>query len=266
MHATPMAVLKQLPEGLIRRLRISCLLVAGFIAVPSWALDATHARFTRLLADQVEAGRVDYAALKARPGELDAYLGELAAVTRPEFDRWEKPGQLAFLINLYNAATLHLIVENYPVKSIKDIGGFFKSPWKLPIVRLWGDLVTLDTVEHDLLRAKYAEPRLHFALVCAAKSCPPLRPEAYVGDRLDAQLNDQAKQFLTDPTKNRVDSAAQTLWLSSIFKWFEGDFTSGGKTLPEFVAPYLSEADRQALAAGRFKVRFTDYDWSLNRR
>ena len=121
-----MAVLKQLPEGLIRRLRISCLLVAGFIAVPSWALDATHARFTRLLADQVEAGRVDYAALKARPGELDAYLGELAAVTRPEFDRWEKPGQLAFLINLYNAATLHLIVENYPVKSIKDIGGFFK--------------------------------------------------------------------------------------------------------------------------------------------
>lgn len=261
-----MAVLKRLQEALIRRLRIPCLLAAGLIAVPSWALDATHARFTRLLADHVEAGRVDYAALKAKPAELDSYLDELAAVTRPEFDQWEKPRQLAFLINLYNAATLHLIVENYPVKSIKDIGGLFASPWKLPVVRLWGGTVTLDAVEHDLLRAKYAEPRLHFAIVCAAKSCPPLRPEAYVGDRLDAQLNDQARQFLTDPAKNRVDSAAKALWLSAIFNWFEGDFTAGGKTLPEFVAPYLSEADRKALAEGRYKVRFTDYDWSLNRR
>ncbi len=217
-----------------------------------------------VLAVNVRDGAVDYAALKAAPGELDGYLNDLAQVSRAEFDQWSQARPLAFLLNLYNAATLKLVADNYPVKSMKKIGGVFGSPWKQKVVRLWGDTVTLEEVEHGILRAKYAEPRLHFTLVCAAKSCPPLRTEAYVADRLEAQLDEQGHRFLADPAKNRVDAAARILWLSPIFKWFEADFTAGGKTLPEFVAPFLAESDRTAVAAGEFGVKFTAYDWSLN--
>lgn len=246
------------------RLVLSAWLLLGAFLGRVEAFDHSHARLAKILSAHVADGWVDYAGLKADPTGLQSYLDEVAGVTEDEFKGWTEPQQIAFLLNLYNAATLRLVADHYPVKSIKKIGGLLSGPWKQEVVRLWGRTTTLDEVEHGLLRARYAEPRVHFALVCAAKSCPPLRAEPFVADRLDAQLTDQGKQFLAQPAKNRVDLAAKTLWLSPIFDWFRADFTKEGKSLEEAVAPFLADADARQVRSGGLKVKFTAYDWSLN--
>jgi hypothetical protein len=218
--------------------------------------DPTHAAYDALLKQHVENGRADYRALKAAPQALDAYLAAAGSVAEAEFRAWAEPRQIAFLANLYNAATLKLIVDHYPVKSIKDIGGFLKGPWDQPAARLFGKAITLNALEHDILRKDYAEPRLHMALVCAAKGCPPLRGEAYVGDRLDAQLDDQSRAYLTGPRGLQVDRARGEARVSSIFKWYGKDFAS----VPAFVARYSGQN------LDGLKIRYLDYDWSLNER
>ena len=150
----------------------------------------THAAYDALLKQFVADGRVDYQGLESDSSALDHYLDSIAAISEATFNAWTKPAQLAFLINLYNAATLKLIVDHYPIKSIKNIGSFFKGPWDQPVVRLFGQTITLDNLEHDIIRKDYSEPRIHLALVCAAKGCPPLISEAYVAGRLDDQLDD----------------------------------------------------------------------------
>lgn len=247
-----------------RSSRLAALLLFLVIGEGIQAFDHTHSRLAKVLSAQVTNGAVDYAALKSSPAELRSYLNETAAVKEDEFKKWAQPQQVAFLLNLYNAATLQLVADHYPVASIKKIGGLFGSPWKQEVVRLWGRTITLAELEHGLLRARYTEPRIHFALVCAAKSCPPLRAEPYLPEKLDVQLTDQAKRFFAQPEKNRVEVATKTLWLSPIFKWFADDFSKDGRTLPEFVAPFFTEADAKSLRSGNFKVKFSDYDWSLN--
>lgn len=236
------------------------------LAREAQAFDHAYASLARVLAAQVKNGEVDYSALKAAPVELNACLADMAAVKEGEFKTWTEQQQIAFLVNLYNSSTLQLVADHYPVKSIKKIGGLLGNPWKLEAVRLWGRMTTLDEIEHGLLRARYAEPRVHFALVCAARSCPPLRAEPYVADRLDAQLTDQARRFFAQPAKNRVDAAAGTLWLSPIFRWFAADFTKDGRTLEQFVTPFFDEADAKRIREGGLRVKFTEYDWSLNSR
>lgn len=244
------------------------LLLAGFVAaLPVQAFDQTHARWGRVLDAVLRSNRVDYAALQARPAELDAYLAEVAAVPAAEFAGWPRADRLALLLNLYNAATLKLIADHHPVKSIRDIGTLPGAAWRMPVVRLGDRLMTLDHLEHRIIRPEYAEPRIHFALVCAAVSCPPLRPEPFTGAKLEAQLGDQARLFLADTAKNRFDAATGTLHLSPIFKWFQEDFTAGGHTLESYVAPQLPPDAAAALnSAKRVRVRFTDYDWALNGR
>jgi hypothetical protein len=134
------------------------------------------------------------------------------------------------------------------------------------VVSLFGKQVTLDHVEHDLLRKDYKEPRIHFALVCAARSCPPLRGEPFVADKLDEQLEDQGRTFLNTPSKNRVDSAKRTAYLSKIFKWFGGDFEAQAESILAFVRPYFVEETAKAMKEGTFQVEYLDYDWSLNDR
>ncbi|MFN0068771.1 MAG: DUF547 domain-containing protein [Limisphaerales bacterium] len=243
-------------------------LVAMLLAtLPASAFDQTHARWGRVLDTVLSSNRVDYAGLKARPAELDAYLAEVAAVPAAEFASWPRADRLALLLNLYNAATFRLIADHYPVGSIRSIGTLPGAAWRLPVVRLGGQLMTLDHLEHQVIRAEYAEPRIHFALVCAAVSCPPLRPEPFAGARLDAQLDDQTRLFLADADKNRLDAATGTLHLSPIFKWFKEDFTVGDRTLEAWVKPFLPADTARALgAARRVKVKFTDYDWALNGR
>ncbi len=226
------------------------------------AFDQSHALLDGVLKKYVTAdAKVKYKSLKANRTDLDTYLGQVSAVTSSEFDGWTKEQQLALLINLYNAATLQLIIDHYPVESIKKIGGVFKGPWKQPVVRLFGKVITLDTLEHKVLRTQYSEPRLHFAIVCAAKGCPPLRAEAYTGAQLDAQLEEQGRRFLADTKKNYVTGDA--LFLSPIFKWFEEDFTKTKKYVTNYVRDYFPKDTAAKIGSG-FPVKFTDYDWSLN--
>ncbi len=239
---------------------------AGFalLATIAHAFDHNHATLDDLLHQQVRDGWVNYAALKVTPQPLDRYLDSVAAVSERDFATWPEKDRLAFLINLYNAATLKLIVDHYPVKSIKDIGGFFSGPWKQKVVRLFGNIITLDDLEHGIIRKDYREPRAHFALVCAARGCPPLCAEAYTGTRLETQLDDQGRVFLAQTAKNRVDAATHTVWLSPIFKWFAEDFEAAAGSALKFVTPFFSEEERRTLVSGDFKVDYTTYDWSLN--
>lgn len=232
--------------------------------MPAAEFDHGHPRFDRVLKARVRDGLVDYQALKASPGDLDGYLAELAAVNEPVFDKWTAPQRLAFLINLYNAATLRLIADHYPIKSIKKIGGLFRGPWDQPVVRLFGRTITLDVLEHQILRVQFDEPRLHFAIVCAARGCPPLRAEAYTAGQLEQQLNDQGKVFLRTASKNSVDLPTRTLTLSPIFKWFAADFERGHGSVIRFVAPFFPDRIRRELDKSGWRVKYSAYDWSLN--
>ena len=240
-------------------------LIAALFSMRTMAaeFDDTHALFTGVLERHVRNARVDYAALKARPSDLNRYLDQVARVSRTEFKRWSGPRQIAFLSNAYNAHTLRLIIEHYPVKSIKDIGGLLNGPWDQPVVKLFGETITLNTLEHKILRKDYDEPRLHFALVCAAKGCPPLRGEAYVGARLEEQLVDQARQFLAEPGKNRIAATERAVYLSPVFKWYGGDFEKKHGSVLAALKPYWPDKSG-ALVQDDFKIRYTDYDWSLN--
>ena len=245
--------------------------------VSAQEFDHAHADYDALLRKHVENGRVDYRALKKSPQALKGYLDSLAEVSERQFKQWSEARQLAFYFNLYNAATLKLIVDHYPVDSIKDIGGWFKGPWDQEVVRLFGETITLDNLEHDIIREEYDEPRLHMALVCAAKGCPNLRSEAYVGEKLDEQLDDQVRRFLASPKGMRVDRRRDRVHVSSIFKWYGEDFV--GKYTPRtgfngldkteravanFCAQYTSKANQAYLKAGDYKIKYLDYDWSLN--
>lgn len=221
------------------------------------AFDHTHAALTAILKKHVNnVGMVDYKALQADRAGLDAYLKTTAAVAEKDFKSWAENDQIAFLTNVYNAETLQYIIDNYPVKSIKKLGPFLGNSWDEKNVDLFGGKSTLNKVEHSMLRKDYDEPRLHFALVCAAKSCPPLRTEAYTGAKLDSQLTDQAKVFLAESAKNRVEG--DTLYLSMIFKWYGDDFKKDGKTYINYINSFY-DADTTKL-----DVEYTDYDWDLN--
>ncbi|MBI4323707.1 MAG: DUF547 domain-containing protein [Chloroflexi bacterium] len=243
-----------------------CALALGCAIIASQAtaaeFDQTHALFTGVLTNFVKDTRVNYAALKAHPQDLNRYLDQIAAVSKAEFKKWNEPQQIAFLSNAYNAHTLRLIIDHYPLKSIKDIGSFLKGPWDQPVVKLFGETINLNTVEHKILRVDYAEPRLHFVLVCAAKGCPPLRSEAYVGARLEEQLVDQAKQYLAETAKNRVEAAEHTVFLSPIFKWYGSDFEKKSGSVLAALKPYWS--GKSVAGYEEFTIRYTEYDWSLN--
>jgi hypothetical protein len=185
-------------------------------------------------------------------------LGVLAQV---DPDALSHDARFAFYINAYNAWTLKLILTGYPgVASIKDLGSFFSSPWKKKIVKIHGETLTLDQIEHEILRPEFKDPRVHFAINCAALSCPPLRSEPYEADRLDAQLDAATIAFInrTDRTYMQGD----TLYVSRIFKWFNEDFKPD---VEGFVRRYARDGLKAKLdAVDKIKVRYLDYDWSLN--
>jgi hypothetical protein len=239
-------------------------LCAAALAASGGAFD--HAAFDRLLKAHVAGGRVDYDAF-ARDPAFPRYLDALARAQPYALSEKE---QLAFWINAYNAYTIQLVNAHGERESIRNIDktlGLVKAmgPWKEEIVRAGGRTLSLDAVENEILRKRFREPRIHFALVCAAVSCPPLRSEAYTGERLDAQLEDQARVFIdASPAQNRVDVAAATVYRSPIFGWYKDDFTPD---VDRFFARYVSDpAARALLASGKYKVVETPYDWSLNKK
>lgn len=237
-------------------------------SAPQAAFD--HSAFDLLLRNHVAGGLVDYDAFAASP-EFQRYLARLAAFDPASLGRAD---QLAFWIDAYNAYTIQLIDAHHERESIRNINrtlGFVKAygPWTEKLAVVGGHAYGLDQIEQDIIRRRFAEPRIHFALVCAAMGCPPLRSEAYVGARLDAQLDDQARTFLLrSPTKNRVDVAARTAYLSPIFVEFRDyikDFGGTNASVGRFVARYFPPGpERTLLERGEFKVVKTPYDWSLN--
>ena len=249
------------------RLVIALCLFTGVARAACTSVDQTHAQWSAILARWVSDGQVDYAGLQrdAQPA-LAAYLAELSGACGPDYERWTRAERIAFWINAYNAFTVRLILDHYPIASIRTIGWLpgaaFRQPF-IPMEGLKGATISLDEIENGTLRSAFREPRIHFALVCASRSCPALRREAYRGADLDRQLDDQARLFLHDPAKNRVDPATRTLQLSSIFKWFRGDFEAAAASLPSYAARYL---DSDTTHVADYDVAFLDYDWSLNDR
>lgn len=228
---------------------------------------ADHGAFSALLARHVRDGLVDYDAFRNAP-EFARYLNQLA-VTDPA--RWPPAEQLAFWINAYNAYTIAQINAHGERQSIKNINkalGFLKTggAWSEPMATIGGVRYTLDQIEHERIRPVYKDPRVHFALVCAALGCPPLRSEAFVAERLDAQLDDQARRFLLQsPAKNRVDVDARTVFLSPIFDWYGKDFAPDQRGLLRWLSRYWPTGpERTLLEGGAARVRWTTYDWSLN--
>lgn len=245
---------------------------AGGAADSCSLFDHDHAAWTALLPRYVHNGSVDYAGLKRNgQAELNGYLQSLESVCRGHFDTWTREQKLAFWINAYNAYTVKLILDNYPLSTIRSIGllpgAAFRQDF-IPLQRLHGgnDELSLNDIEHEILRKEFQEPRIHFAIVCASKSCPILRSAAYRASTVNAQLDDAARTFIRDSSRNRFDASTRTLHLSSIFDWFREDFERAAQTLPRFVARYADDATATAIRSGNVRVRFLDYDWSLNGR
>ncbi len=232
--------------------------------------DQAHSKWTAVLRQNVvQSGaqsRVKYAKLKLDAGELDSYLRALEKLSKPDFDQFTQSQKLAFLINAYNAFTVKFVIDNYPIASIKDAGSIFKSPWKKKFISLLGQQRNLDEIEHEMIRPVFGEPRIHFALVCASVGCPALRPEAYIAEKLEAQLEDSARVFLGDQSKNRYLAKEKKLELSSIFKWYGDDFRKKPGSLEAFVASRLtSDRDQQeVIKSYKATVSYLEYDWSLN--
>ena len=209
-----------------------------------------HNQWDKLLQKHVShSGDVNYAAFKGDIELLQDYLAALSKTAPPE--NASKDEKLVFYINLYNAATVKLILDHYPVNSIKDI----KNPWDKNWISVGDKLTSLGAIEHKILR-KLNDPRIHFAINCASYSCPKLQNRAFVRRELEIQLNEATTAFVNDRTKNQISSSS--VEISQIFKWYKSDFTKSGKLL-DFINQYSDIPVNPDV-----KVQFTNYDWSLN--
>jgi len=245
-----------------------------------------YSDYTSLLADYVDDdGMVNYKALKANRSRLDSFADRMEKLDSEGYEKWPEKERIAFWLNAYNALTLKAIIDNYPIKSsflksriypknsIRQIPGV----WDKITFNIMGTPHTLEHIEHQILRKKFNEPRIHMAMVCAAMGCPPLLNQHYSGAKLDRQLDDRTKRFLENPDKFKIDRDKNTVYLSSILRWFAEDFME--KYAPEknvakhdkktsavlnFIAPYLNQPDKDYTLKGSFKIKYVKYDWSLN--
>jgi hypothetical protein len=270
-------IARLLPRPLPRLLLLCLALCSG--SALSQTFDHEHEVWDGLLKKHVavldggRASQLRYAGMARDHAALKEYLEKISAVKDAEFDRWSRPLQEAFLINAYNAFTVEKVLSRYPdIKSIWDFGKLFGNPFKDRFFTLLGKKSSLDDIEHGLLRRNYREPRVHFALNCASVGCPMLRGEAYVGYRLERQLEEQAVRFLSDRSRNRftlggpeAGAAAGTLQVSKIFDWYKEDFEPRAQYFARY-AKVLAEdpAGQQLIASGKAPLSFLEYDWALN--
>jgi hypothetical protein len=228
---------------------------------------------------------VDYAGLSGNRADLDTFVASLATLDPAVYDGWDPDEQIAFWINAYNALTLRAVVDHYPIQPSWFRSFLYPEDSIRQIPGVWTDLRfdilgkkrTLDEIEHEILRRRFDEPRIHMALVCAAKGCPPLRWEPYTGEKLDGQLEDQTVRFLGRDENFVLDREGGRIGLSEVFRWFGDDFVSvyeprhdfegrdpGERAALNFVALHLEGPDREFLKDGDYEVDYLDYDWSLN--
>jgi hypothetical protein len=239
------------------------LLLSFVCAAHAQPFDHAHAAWDALLRKHVvlldggKASQVNYQGIAKERAALTGYLHALSRVGEREFEGWSRPEQVAFLINAYNAYTVEKILARYPdLKSIWDFGRFFGNPFRDEFFSLLGRSMSLDGIEHGILRKRYREPRIHYAVNCASIGCPMLREEAYVAARLDEQLEEQAVRFLSDRTRNRYRDGR--LEVSKIFDWYKEDF----EPREEYFARYARILGIPQGASPR--LAFLDYDWALN--
>lgn len=275
MHLKPSYSISTRPPEISRFNSISMLCLFMFFllvySIPAYAQTKVganrskapaHETWDALLKKWVDSrGMVNYQGFLQDHKQLQAYLQQLQT-NAPDEKKWSKEEQLAYWINAYNAYTIELVLRNYPLESIKDVKlgqqmpFVTASPWDLKFIKAGGRELSLNNIEHNIIRPAFKEPRIHFALVCAARSCPKLRQEAYVAERLDAQLADQARSFLLDHDKNDVRS--NKLELSKLFDWYQSDFTEG-RTLQEAISEYSGMPINKDA-----KVSYRYYSWKLN--
>jgi hypothetical protein len=225
----------------------------------STAATVDHEIWAELLGKYVSPAGVDYTGFKSEEDKLDQYLKVLENTDLKTLSRNEL---FAFYINAYNAWTIKLILSAYPgISSIKDLGTLFKSPWEKKFVHINGEVVTLDYIEHHILRPRFKDPRVHFAINCSAVSCPPLRPEPYLGSTLDRQLDQSTRSFINNPNTYRLES--NTLYVSRIFEWFSEDFNGD---VVGFYLKYAQNGLKEKLTENKdaIQVKYLYYDWSLN--
>ncbi len=222
----------------------------------------SHDEFDRLLKKYVSSsGKVNYKGFINDSSALNKYLNSLRN-TPPNDKTWTKSEQMAYWINAYNAFTIKLIIDNYPIGSIKDISStiqipFVNTPWDIKFITIGDIRMDLNQIEHGILRKKFDDPRVHMALVCASKSCPILLDQAYTPEKLDQQLTRQTKAFLVDPMRNKISE--EKLQLSMIFKWYHMDFEKNGGSVTSFINTYSTYAIKT-----NAKISYLEYDWRLN--
>lgn len=235
------------------------------------SLQNIHKTYNDLLKDFVKKGMVNYKEMRADK-RLEEYTKILSGV---DPDRLTSSNEkLAFWINAYNAFTLKIVCDNYPVESIVDIGSgglvvghvLSTTVWDKDFIIINKKNYSLNDIEHKIIREKFKEPRIHFALVCASISCPPLRNEAFTAEKLDDQLNDQAKTFLNDNSKNVFNQKNHEAKISKLFDWYGDDFGENEEQLLKYFAKYLSEkiADDLKKYSAKWKIDYLDYNWNLN--
>jgi len=218
-----------------------------------------HDKWSELLRKHVNHdGWLDYQGIQRDTDRFNEYL-DLLENNHPNPNTWSKDERMAYWINAYNAFTVKLILDYYPVESIKDIKKgipFVNSVWDIEFIEIEGQSYSLNNIEHGILRPKFNEPRIHFAINCASYSCPVLRREAFEANRLDLQLKDATQTFLFDGERNRLDEFQPKL--SKIFSWFKGDFTKNGSLIEYINLHTPNPIDSEA------KIEYIDYDWRLN--
>ena len=269
--------IKFIPESLTiyckrkPKMKMSWALLGAALSIYSlnaMALDTKYTAWTAVLTQyQNESGQIRYGALKkdteTKGHNFTSFLDEIAKVGSTQYKELSRNDKMAFLINSYNALTIKLILDNYPTKSIKSIGGFFKKPWDIEFFSLLdGKLKSLDPIEHKFLRPVFKDYRVHAAVNCASVSCPNLRHEAFVADRLDSQLDEQMRLWLADNTKNNF-GGDQKIEISKIFDWYKDDFTQSGGGVLEVLKKYAPDNVKEKLAKNP-SISYLDYNWNLN--
>ena len=221
----------------------------------------SHDLFDQVLQEHVdEHGRVNYTKLKANLEKFEAYLDLLAAAKPTE---WSYNAQLTFWINAYNALVIKGVIDHYPITSVRKVklfNGFF-SRLKFQAA---GKTYTLNQIEHGIIREEFVDPRVHFALVCASSSCPPLQNRAFSVETIEERLETLTFNFIRNPEQVRIDRAERRVYLSKIFKWYDDDFKQGYEGVADFLADYLPPEDAEYLSSTDVKFRHLDYDWTLN--
>lgn len=241
---------------------------------PIWAqesFDASYRMWQEALSSYTHQGHVDYKGLKERPGVLTVALAEVEGITQEEYSQFSVNQKIAFWINAYNVAVVKVIVDHYPIQrgfglaalrypanSIQQI----PNVWNKPVLNVLKEQRSLNDIENKILRPEFKDPRIHFVVVCASIGCPVIRSEAYTAEKLDQQLSEQIRSFLSDPSKARYDKTKDTLYLSPIFKWFNADFQQVGGVVT-FIKKYAPASLFDGIS-GRTQIQWLGYSWDLN--